>query len=400
MKAEIISIGTELLLGEITDTNAAYLAGRLPALGIDLYWISQVGDNPARLKEVLERAWQRSDLILTSGGLGPTQDDITRETIAEMMGETPETVPELEKNLRERFGRMDLHMPLSNLKQATLIPSAEAIRNSEGTAPGWRIEKDGRILVSMPGPPRELHRMWQYEVEPGLRDSTASVILTRTLKTYGLSEAAVAEMVSSMVYLPNPTLGIYAKSDGIHLRLAAKSENRQQAEKMIAEGEASIRAILDEYIWGVDDETPEGVVGRLLIEQGKTLAIMEDCSGGWLAAAFAEIPDSHLFFKGSLVACTDNARVALGVSPDIISTHGAVSHEVAQAMAEAAKKILKADIGLSTTAGIETEERPMGITYIGIANGKSSREVGRPQWKNRVLSAALFELRKSLLSLE
>ncbi|MDP6126692.1 MAG: competence/damage-inducible protein A, partial [Dehalococcoidales bacterium] len=154
MKAEIISIGTEILLGEITDTNASYLAGQLPPLGIDLYWVSQVDDNQGRLVEVLRRAWQRSEFILTSGGLGPTGDDLTREAIAEMLGETLEVDPSLEKALRERFGRTGGDMPLSNLKQANTIPSAEPVPNPLGTAPGWWVERDGRILVAMPGPPR------------------------------------------------------------------------------------------------------------------------------------------------------------------------------------------------------------------------------------------------------
>jgi nicotinamide-nucleotide amidase len=401
VKAEIISIGTELLLGEITDTNASYLAGQLPSLGIDLYWISQVGDNPARLTEVLKRAWQRSELILTSGGLGPTEDDITREAIAGMFGEKPEVVPALERTLRERFGRMGMEMPLSNLRQATIIPSAEPVPNTQGTAPGWWVERDGRILAAMPGPPRELHEMWLKEIQPRLRRDSSSIILPRTFKTYGLSEAAVAEMVSPMLSSANPTLGVYAKPDGIYLRLAAKSEDRKQAEKMLVDGEAAIKAALGEYIWGMDEETLEGIVSRLLIEKGLSLAVMEDCSGGWLAAAFTDIPGSGSFFRGGLVACSDKAKAAFGVNPDTISRYGAVSPEVAVAMAEAARTSLGADIGICTTAIEETGERPFGFTYIGVANGgRSSREVGRPQWRNRVVAAALFELRKLLLSLD
>jgi len=173
VRAEIISIGTELLLGETTDTNASYLASQLPLLGIDLYWVSQVGDNQGRLVEVLKRAWQRSELVLTSGGLGPTGDDLTREAIAEMLGEKLEIEPSLEKGLRERFGRWSMAMPLSNLKQATLIASAQSIPNEQGTAPGWWVEKGGCILVAMPGPPREMQEIWRKEVQPRLwQDST------------------------------------------------------------------------------------------------------------------------------------------------------------------------------------------------------------------------------------
>ncbi len=400
MRAEIISIGTELLLGEITDTNASYLASQLPLLGIDLYWISQVGDNQARLVEVLKRAWQRSELILTTGGLGPTEDDLTREAIAEMSGEKLETGPSLESGLRERFARWGMEMPLSNLRQATIIPSAEPIRNELGTAPGWWVERDGRILVAMPGPPRELQEMWQKEIQPRLRQDSVSIILSKTFKTFGLSEAAVGELVSPMISSANPTLAVYAKADGIQLRLTAKAESRKRAEKMIAEGEVSIRAVLGEYIWGTDKDTLEAAAGHLLIEKGLSLAVMEDYSGGWLAASITDIPESPTFFKGGLVACSDEAKVAFGVNAAVISQYGAVSPEVAQAMVQAVRAFLRADIGISITGIEETEARPTGIVYIGIADDKSSRVISRTRGKRRVTTTALFELRKSLISLD
>ena len=400
MRAEIISIGTELLLGEITDTNASYLASQLPLLGIDLYWISQVGDNQARLVEVLKRAWQRSELILTTGGLGPTEDDLTREAIAEMSGEKLETGPSLESGLRERFARWGMEMPLSNLRQATIIPSAEPIRNELGTAPGWWVERDGHILVAMPGPPRELQEMWQKEIQPRLRQDSVSIILSKTFKTFGLSEAAVGELVSPMISSANPTLAVYAKADGIQLRLTAKAESQKRAEKMIAEGEVSIRAVLGEYIWGTDKDTLEAAAGHLLIEKGLSLAVMEDYSGGWLAASITDIPESSTFFKGGLVACSDEAKVAFGVNAAVISQYGAVSPEVAQAMAQAVRAFLRADIGISITGIEETEARPTGIVYIGIADDKSSRVISRTRGKRRVTTTALFELRKSLISLD
>lgn len=297
MKAEIISIGTEILLGEITDTNASYLASQLPQLGIDLYWVSQVGDSQARLVEVLKRAWERSELILATGGLGPTGDDLTREAIAELFGEKMVVDLSLERALRERFGRMGSEMPLSNLKQATLIPSAQPIPNANGTAPGWFVAKDGRILIAMPGPPGEMQPMWQEKVIPKLSQSSGTIILTRTIKTNGLSEATVGELVAPMFALTNPTFGVYAKPDGIQLRLAAKAESREQTEKMLAEGETSIRVALGEYIWGTDNDTLGDVVGRLLVEKGLTLAVMEDFSGGWLAASITDIPESLFFSK-------------------------------------------------------------------------------------------------------
>ncbi|MDD5038462.1 MAG: CinA family nicotinamide mononucleotide deamidase-related protein [Dehalococcoidales bacterium] len=398
MKAEIVSTGSELLLGETADTNSSYLASQLSLLGIDLCWISQVGDNQVRLVEVLERAWQRSELILTTGGLGPTGGDLTRGAIAEMLGEKLEIDSSLEKALRERFARWKMDMPLSNLKQAAIIPSAKGIPNTEGTAPGWWLERDGRLLVAMPGPPRELQEMWQREVQTRLRERCSSVILRKTFKTFGLSEAAVSEMAFPLFSSDNPTLGVYSKPDGIQLRLKVKSENQRQAGKMMAEGEASIRAALGEHIWGTDNDTLEMTIGRLLIQKGFSLAVMEDYSGGWLAASITDIPESPAFFKGGLVASSSEAKVALGVNAETISRYGAVSQEVARAMAEAARTLLRADIAISTTAIEETKERPAGVVYIGIADDKGIRVVNRPRGKRRVSTTALFELRKSLIS--
>lgn len=398
MKAEIISIGTELLLGEITDTNASYLASRLPLLGIDLYWVSQVGDNQSRMLEVLRRAWQRSDLILTSGGLGPTDDDLTRETIAEMLGEHLEIDSSLENGLRERFGHRNMEMPLSNLKQVKTIPSAEPVTNSRGTAPGWWVAKDGRTLVAMPGPPAELQEMWQQEIQPRLKRASGSVILSRTIKTFGLSEAAVGEQVSALMSASNPTLGVYSRADGIQLRITAKAGSASQAAEMISQGEAGIRAVLEGYIWGVDDDTLETVIGRLLIEKGLSLAVIEDYSGGWLAANITDVPESPQFFKGGLVATSDEAKIASGVDPGLISQYGAVSPQVAEAMADAVRNLLKADIAVSTTGIGETATMPSGLAYIAISDGNNKQVIGRPRGKRRLTTATLLELRKLLLS--
>ncbi len=400
MKAEIISIGNELLLGETVDTNAAYLAGQLCQLGIAVYWVSQVGDDESRLVEVLGRAWQRSELVLTSGGLGPTGDDLTREGIAKMLGEKLTIEPSLEKGLRERFIKWGMAMPLSNLNQAMVIPSARPIDNTLGSAPGWWVERDGRRLVAMPGPPRELQEMWQKEIKPRLSKESKSVILPRTFKTYGLSEAAVGELVSSLMSSVNPVLGIYAKPDGILVRLVATAANREEAEKVMAGPEASVRKALGDYIWGVDDETLETAVGRLLVEKGLNLAIMEDYSGGWLTAGLDDVPESHNFLRGGVVTGSDEAKKAFGVDARIISQYGAVSPEVAENMAEAARKVLKADIGLAITGLAETAEKPAGIVYIGIANGQSSHGFSRPRGKRRITAAALVELRKQLLALD
>ncbi len=398
MKAEIISIGSELLLGEITDINASYLAGQLPTLGIDLCWISQVGDIKIRLIEVLGRAWERSDLILTTGGLGPTDDDMTREAIAEMLGERPEIEPSLEEGLRRRYTHLGVEMPASNLKQATVIPSAEAIINERGTAPGWWINRDNHILVAMPGPPVELHEMWQKRVQPRLQKTSTDFIISRTLKTFGLSEAEVGEIISPLAFSDNPDLGIYAKTDGIQLRITAKAKRKDKAENSITEDERKIRALLDEYIWGTDDDSLEIIVGNLLREKKLSLAIMEDYSSGWLTAGLANLPDSQLFFKGGMVAKSEEAKIAFGVNLGVLSKFGAVSPEAAKAMAETVRKFLGADIGVGITGLEESEMNTMGIIYIGMDDGKSSRVASRTQGKRRITATVLFELRKLLLS--
>ena len=405
MKAEIISIGTELLLGEITDTNAPFLAAELPALGIDLYWISQVGDNQARLVKTLKRAWQRSDLILTTGGLGPTADDITREAIAELVGEKMSLVPALEGELRGLFTRLGREMPLTNLKQATLVPSAVAICNASGTAPGWWLEKDGHILVAMPGPPREMQPMWRGEVLPRLRQKTGgAVLVSRTIKTFGLPEAQVGEMVAPMLSSASPTLGIYAKADGIHLRLAAKAESRAEAEALVAQGEAELRTVLGEHIWGVDNDTLEVVVGRRLAAKRLTLAVMESYTGGLLAATVAELPSGALF-KGGLVALSDEARVAYGVDFRLITELGRESAGMAPVMAEAARSRLGAAIGLGITGQDEMDKAGgtlLGTFHIGLAYDRERRVVTLRYPGNRAgvrrwaVAAALFELLRLL----
>ncbi len=409
MKSEIISVGTELLLGEIIDTNAAFLAQQLSLLGIDLYWVSQVGDNRARLLEVLRRAWGRSDLVLVTGGLGPTDDDLTREAIADLVGEEMAVDPDLERWVRGSFSRMGMNMPLSNLKQAALIPSARSIPNPFGTAPGWWMEKDGRTLVAMPGVPREMHRMWNDEVLPRLHPYTgAAVLITRTLKIMGKGESEVEEMLHDFVSSANPTLATYAKEDGIHVRMAAKAATREEAAGMVGDLEGRVRAILGTFIYGADDETLALVVGRLLKEMGLALATMESCTGGHLANALTDVPGSSAYFTGGLVAYTREAKAAWGVDPATMDEHGLVSPQVASAMARAARDRLGADVGVGITgvAGPEEAEgEPAGTMHIAVDNRGQERissgvyPRGRLDVKRVATLRALNLVRRSLMGL-
>jgi nicotinamide-nucleotide amidase len=406
MRAEIISVGTELLLGEIQDTNSHFLASRLPAMGIDLYYITVVGDNLERLKEVIGRAYGRSDLVLITGGLGPTDDDVTREAIAAVLGEEPQVDGALAQQLRQFFASRGISFPERNLKQAWLIPSAVPIPNPWGTAPGWWVEKEGRIIVAMPGPPAEMTRMWEEEVAPRLRQrGRGEVLVSRTLKTLGLGEGHVDELLGELTRSRNPTVAVYARADGIHVRLAAKASGVEEAQSLIAPLEEEVRRRLGPYIWGVDDEALEAVVGRLLREKGLTLAVMESFTGGLLADTITNVPGSSAYFLAGYVAYQPEAKAALGVDMELIRRHGVVSEEVAVAMARAARERAGAHIGVGTTgvAGPDAlEGKPPGtshiaVDYLGQVRTTSYRLYqGRLATKRRGVTAALGLLWRAL----
>lgn len=404
MQAEIISIGTELLMGELTDTNASWIAGRLPALGIQLQWVSIIGDDLGMLTDAFRRGMARSDIIFTTGGLGPTQDDLTREAVAAAFGETPAVQePELEQ-LRQWFRNRGQDMPAHNVKQAHLIPSAQFIANRNGTAPGWWAERDGKHIVCMPGPPGENRAMWQDEIDARLKTLIDDeVTITRNIKTLGLGEASVDEIVSEYFGLENPYLGIYSKADGIHLRIIARAGDEGAARALIAPVEAAIHQRLAPYIWGYDDETPERSVGAALVKAGLTLATMESASGGFLANTITEAPDSNRWYRGGSVAYTAEAMVAAGVDAGLLAKYGVVSQHTANAMARAARDATGADFGLGVTGAPGPEElegqRP-GTIFIAIAHGGAVREYPlrtpprRLVIKRRSCNTALTELRK------
>jgi len=410
MQAEIISVGTELLLGEIVDTNAAWLAQQLSPLGVNLYWVSTVGDNQARVAEVLRRALGRSDLVIVTGGLGPTEDDVTREAIAEALGETMEVQPDLAEHLRCFFERRGYTMPERNLKQATLIPSAQALDNPVGTAPGWWVERAGHIVVAMPGVPFEMERMWREQALPRLRARLGGeVIVTRTLKTVGIGESRAEELVSHLIHSHNPTLATYAKRDGVHLRIAAKSLTEAEARAMIAALEARVREALGPYVYGADDETLEGAIGQLLQERGLTLATLESCTGGLLANVITDAPGSSAYFRGGMVAYAMEMKTHWGVDPALIAEHGVVSPVVAAAMATAARREAGADVGLGITgvAGPDPlDGHPPGTLHLGTdIRGQVETFSGfygseRRQVKRVAVLYALGFLRRKLLDLD
>jgi len=384
MRAEIISCGTELLLGHITDTNATYLAQSLASLGIDLYFVSQVGDNQGRIVETLRRAWERSDLVIITGGLGPTEDDLARESISAMLGETMQVDPALEAELRGIFATRNAIMPERNIKQATLIPSAQAIANPLGTAPGWWVEKDGHIIVAMPGVPREMYRMWEQEVIPRLALYTGGLIFTRILRVWGLGESSVEERLGSVIHSNNPTVATYAKSDAIDVRITAKAETREQAEQQVAEMEMRVRLILGHYIFGVDKDTLQSVIGKHLSSRNQWLAVMESLTGGLLSSTITDYPSSSKHFIGGIVSYSPDLKVQMGVPREIIEEYGVISEETARAMAHAVRERLGADYGLGITgvAGLEKQEdKPIGTIHIAIEGPEGVVTGIGPGWR-------------------
>ncbi len=384
MRAEIISCGTELLLGHITDTNATYLAQSLASLGIDLYFVSQVGDNQGRIVETLRRAWERSDLVVMTGGLGPTEDDLARESISELMGEMMQVDPELEAELRGMFAARNIVMPESNIKQATLIPSAQALHNPRGTAPGWWVEKDGHIIVAMPGVPREMYYMWENEVIPRLASFTGGLIFTRILRVWGLGESAVEERLGSVIHSNNPTVATYAKSDAIDVRITAKAETREQAELQVAEMEKQARQILGHYIFGVDRDSLQGVIGKRLASRNQWLAVMDSITGGLLSSTITDNSISTQHFKGAIIAYNPELDVQLGVPRRILEQYGVISEETARSMAHVVREQLGADYGLGITGVVgpeKQEDKPAGTIHIAIEGPEGVVTSMGPGWR-------------------
>ncbi len=409
MKAEIVAIGTEILLGEIIDTNSAYIARQLPELGIDLYYKSVVGDNMGRIVETFERAWNRSDLIICTGGLGPTVDDMTRESIAQMLKEVPRVEPALEEHLRGFFTRRSVPMPESNIKQAWLIPSARALENPRGTAPGWWVERDGRVIICMPGVPPEMERMWMNEVRPELeRRSTGEVLVTRTIKTVGIGEGQVDEMAQPLYATPDVGIGTYARADGVHLRIGAKGKTSEEAWSRIRPVEQAMDEIFGTSIWGKDEDTFEGRIADLMVEKQRTLAAMESCTGGLFASTITDNSGASDYFLGSAVTYQIQQKINAGVPAEVIEHYGVYSQETARAMAAAARANFGSDYGVGITGVAGTE--PVGgvapgTVHIAIDSahgpGIASTVVvnqGRAAVKRRAVTTALLLLRRTLLA--
>jgi nicotinamide-nucleotide amidase len=402
MKAEIIASGTELLLGEVADTNTAFLANQLAILGIDLYYASIVGDNFERFTEVLKQALGRSEIVIITGGLGPTRGDITREVIAGAMQEKMAVDPAQKQHIIDFFERMHLPVTENNYKQATVIPSAEAIPNPLGTAPGWWVEKGGKIIISLPGPPGEMQPMWKSAIFPRLGEKGGAVILSRTLKTWGLSEAMVDQMVAPFMPLASPTLALYAKPDGIQMRITAKADTRQHAMELISQRESALRSIIKDNIWGADSDTLEEVISRMIREKGLTLASAESFTAGFLSYSLADAPGGEKFFRGGLIALDEHTRLSMGIisrpceKPDNSSV---------VRMAILARQKFAADIGIGIDGYIENNQDTITCkAYVAFSLKKGEQSLAmtypsRPALLvKRSVMHALFSLRAVILN--
>lgn len=410
MVAEILSVGTELLLGQIVDTNAAYLSGTLGELGIDVYHRVTVGDNFERVVGSIRQARDRADVIITIGGLGPTQDDLTKEAVAEAFGE--ELVidqPSLDW-IEGFFQRRGREMTPNNRKQALIYAHGQPIPNPNGTAPGALLAKDGKIVISTPGPPREFQPMVDSFIVPYLTEQAGGgrmILKHRILRVVGVGESALEHRILDLLTGENPTLCTLAHTGECHIRLTAKAPSVEAAEALIAPVEAELRHRLGEAVYGVDDTGLELVVVELLGEKGLSLAVAESCTGGVLGARVTSVHGAHQVFLGGVIAYDPAVKTSqLGVSAELIAEHHAASAPVARAMAAGVRERLGADIGVSITGMAdrgEPGEPPAGEIYIGLAaHGRvSAREchfIGtREDVRLRASHMALELLREELL---
>jgi len=379
MNAEILCVGTELLLGDIVNTNAAYLARELAALGIGCYYQSVVGDNAGRLAESLRLALSRADMVITTGGLGPTYDDLTKETVAQHFGLPMELhQPSLDrmKEILERRGRP---FTKNNEKQAYFPKGARIFPNDQGTAPGLAIEQDGKIVIMLPGPPNEMTAMFQQQVRPYLESRSDRVLRSHTIHLFNIGESAVEDKLhQSMLDHQNPTIAPYAKLGEVQLRVTAAAANEEEAEAMMKPVIDEICTQFADYVYGVDVKDLQHAVVARLTELGKTIAVAESCTGGMVASRITDIPGaSQVFLCGAVTYSNESKTAMLGVSPKTLEEHGAVSRQCALEMARGIRAASGADIGLSTTGiagpGGGTPQKPVGLVYVAAVDGAEEK---------------------------
>lgn len=395
---EIISVGTEILLGDILNTDAQYLSIELARLGISVIHQSTVGDNRERLLAQLDEAAKRSDIIILSGGLGPTPDDLTKEVCCEFFDKEMYLHEPTVEKIKSYFSSKGMEMAQSNLKQAMLPKDCVIFPNDNGTAPGMAIEKDGVHILVLPGPPRELKPMFKNCALPYLRQFSDRIIVSHNIRTFGIGESAMAEKVNDLFDSENPTVAPYAKDGEALLRVTAMAENEADAEKLCEPVINEIKVRLDGYVYGIDYTGIEQIVVKMLRENKLKVATAESCTGGLVAKRITDVPGaSEVFDCGIISYANEIKQSVLGVSENDLEKYGAVSEPVARQMAQGALKISGADIAVSVTgiAGPDSDStnKPVGLVYIGLADKdntwvKEIRTSRKDRSYNRFVSAS------------
>jgi len=393
MNAEIIAVGSELLTPHRIDTNSLYLTEKLNSLGIEVRFKTVVGDDIERLSAVFRAALDRSELIILMGGLGPTEDDINRQVVADVLGRPLHEVPEVLERIAARYARTGRKMPSNNVRQALVPEGAEWLPNKNGTAPGIWIEQEKKITIMLPGPPRELEAMFDAECMPRLKGLvTGEQIRTRVIKIAGLPESEVDERIAP-IYKPytNPSTTILSTGGAIEVHLRARASTREQADALLNELTDKIEPALGDHVFSTSGQTLEEVVGAYLVMRQKTLATAESCTGGLLSERITRVPGSSDYFLGGAVCYSNELKTRFaGVPPELLETYGAVSKPVAQALAEGIRMRTKASIGIGITGiagpGGGSAEKPVGMVIIALADdrGTEVREFRFPGDRERV----------------
>ncbi len=378
MDAEILCVGTELLLGDILNTNAQFLSRELSKIGVNVFFQSVCGDNPKRLRAALDVAFSRADCVITTGGLGPTYDDLTKETIAEIMGAPLVRNAESEEAMTRFFARIGREMTENNLKQADIPEGAVVMQNRNGTAPGCILEKNGKIVIMLPGPPREMQPMFLECAAPFLKEKTGKAIVSANIRLYGIGESAAEHRLTSLMReSKNPSVAPYAKEGEVLIRVTAMAENEEEARKLIAAPVEKIKSEFSEYCYGIDKDSLWQVVFERLSERGLKVASAESCTGGLFSELLTSLPGSSAVFDGGVVTYSNEMKEKLiGVCRETLENFGAVSPETAKEMAEGVLALCGADVGIGITGiagpGGGTSEKPVGRVYVACAyNGKT-----------------------------
>lgn len=410
MTVELICVGTELLLGNIVNTNAAYLAEKCAGLGLSCYFQTVVGDNAQRLALVLKTAMERSDIVILSGGLGPTEDDLTKEVAAQVCGRELIMDEASRQAIAEFFEKRGTVPTENNWKQAMMPADAIVLENPNGTAPGAILETEAARVVLLPGPPNELYPLFEEKVEPYLRKLTNQAICSQTVKICGLGESKVETMVKDLIDgQTNPTIATYAKTGEVHIRVTASAEDQKAAGKLIKPTVKELKARFGNSIYTTEDDiTLEKAVADLLIANDLSLTCAESCTGGLLSGRIINVPGVSEVYKSGYITYSNKAkRRLLGVKKTTLQKHGAVSEQVAEEMAKGAALFAKADVSVAVTgiAGPDggTEEKPVGLVYIAccvkgkVTVKKYQFSGNRGKVRESAVSAALSLLRSCVL---